>query len=269
MPDILNFLNKCLKRQPELSHHQLQALLTRAMQHRVLSKEEGFMMRRILNLADTPISSIMIPKSQLVCLEASATMGQIVDAFLKWGFSRLPVYDTDQDNIIGIIHVKELLRFWHRSAKNIRAVEFIRLPNFFPQTMKVAQALSEFQKRNISIAITIDEYGIPSGMITTEDLVEQIVGELYDEYNVEIRYYRLMENGHYLIDAGIPLDKFQEMFKLNLESQAHTLSGYILEKLQRIPLPGEKFRIHNLECAVEEGTPSKLKKLVIHDKRAN
>ncbi|MBU1356832.1 MAG: hemolysin family protein [Candidatus Edwardsbacteria bacterium] len=268
MPDILKFLNNYFKRQPELSHHQLQALLTRAMQHQVLSKEEGSMMRRILNLADTPISSIMIPKSQLVCLEASATMGQIVDAFLKWGFSRLPVYDTDQDNIIGIIHVKELLRFWHRSAKNIRAVEFIRLPNFFPQTMKVAQALSEFQKRNISIAITIDEYGIPSGMITTEDLVEQIVGELYDEYNVELRYYRLMENGNYLIDACIPLDKFQEMFKLNLESQAHTLSGYILEKLQRIPLPGEKFRIHNLECAVEEGTPSKLKKLVIHDKRA-
>ncbi len=267
MNDIVKFLNSCLQRQPELSHHQLQALLTRAMQHQVLSKEEGSMMRRILNLADTPISSIMIPKSQLVCLEASATMGQIVDAFLKWGFSRLPVYESEPDNIIGIIHVKELLRFWHHPSKNIRAVEFIRLPNFFPQTMKVAQALSEFQKRNISIAIALNEYGIPSGMITTEDLVEQIVGELYDEYNVELRHYRVMENGHYLVDAGIPLDKFQEVFKLNLESQAHTLSGYILEKLQRIPLPGEKFRIQQMECSVEEGTPSRIRKLMIVNQR--
>jgi CBS domain containing-hemolysin-like protein len=268
MSDILKSLHNYFYRRPELSHHQLQALLTRAMQRQVLSKEEGSMMRRILNLADTPISAIMIPKSQLVCLEASATMGQIVDSFLKWGFSRLPVYDTDRDNIIGIIHVKELLRFWHHPAKNIRAVEFIRLPNFFPQTMKVAQALSEFQKRNISIAVTMDEYGIPSGMITTEDLVEQIVGELYDEYNVELRHYRLMENGEYLMEACIPLEKFQKLFNLNLESQAHTLSGYVLEKLQRIPLPGEKFRIHHLDCAVEEGTPSKLKKLVIRNKHA-
>jgi len=220
-------------------------------------------MRRILSLADTPISSIMIPKSQLVCLEASATMGQIVETFLKWGYSRLPVYETEQDNIIGIIHVKELLRFWHHSAKNIRAVEFIRLPNFFPQTMKVAQALSEFQKRNISIAIAIDEYGIPSGMITTEDLVEQVVGELFDEYSVELRYHRLMDNGSYLVDAAIPLDKFQDLFRLGLKSQAHTLSGYILDELQRIPRPGEKFTIGHLECKVEEGTPSKLKKIVV------
>jgi CBS domain containing-hemolysin-like protein len=267
MFDIMKLLGRFLKRQPDLSHQQLQLLLTRAMQHDILSKEEGSMMRRILNLADTPISSIMIPKSHLVCLEASATMGQIVDTFLKWGFSRLPVYETDPDNIIGIIHVKELVRFWHQSSKNIRAVEFIRLPNFFPQTMKVAQALSEFQKRNISIAIAIDEYGIPSGMITTEDLVEQIVGELYDEYNVELRHHRILENGRYLVDAGIPLDKFQEIFELDLESQAHTLSGYILERLQRIPLPGESFSINNLICLVEEGTPSRIKKLVISTKK--
>lgn len=260
-------LIKHLGQGPEVSHQHIQDILMRAMQNKVLSKEEGSMMRRILNLADTPVSSIMVPKTRLVCIEASATVRQIVDTFLKWGFSRLPVYEGETDNIIGIIHVKELLRFWHHSSKNIRAVEFIRLPNFFPQTMKVAQALSEFQKRNISIAIAIDEYGIPAGMITTEDLVEQIVGELYDEYNVEIRHYRMLENGSYLVDAGIPLDKFQDIFQVALNSQAHTLSGFILELLQRIPSPGEHFQIQNLDCLVEEASSSKINKVVIARKR--
>lgn len=264
MTDIFRILTECLKPQPDVSHQQLQAVLTKAMQRQVLSKEEGSMMRRILNLADTPISAIMIPKAQLVSLDASATMEQIVSTFLKWGYSRLPVFETEPENIIGIIHVKELLRFWRHSPKNIRAVEFIRLPNFFPQTMKVAQALSEFQKRNISIAIAIDEYGIPSGMITTEDLVEQIVGELFDEYSVELRYHRQMENGSYLVDAGMPLDKFQSLFRLDLKSHAHTLSGYILEVLQRIPRTGEEFAIGSLRCRVEEGTPSRLKKIQIN-----
>ncbi len=267
MLDLLRILKKLRNNKSELTPEKIQLLLSQAIKQNILSKDEGYMMRRILGLADTPISSIMIPKSQLVCLEASATIRQIVDTFLKWGFSRLPIYENDPANIIGIIHVKELLRFWHRSSTNIRAVEFIRLPNFFPQTMKVAQALSEFKKRNISIAIAIDEYGTPVGMITTEDLVEQIVGELFDEYNIGLRHHRLLENGGYLIDAGIPLDKFQEIFQLNLGSEAHTLSGYILEKLQRIPAVGEHFQIHNLDCLVEEGTASKIRKLIVTTKR--
>lgn len=262
MIDISSLLNK-LKHPVSLSPVQLRDLLDQALRDGTLSREEGLMMRRILSLADTPIASIMIPKSQMVLLEASSTIGQIVDAFVKWGHSRLPIYDTDPDNVIGIIHVKELLRFWKRPARNIRAVEFIHLPNFFPQTMKVAQALSEFRRRNISVALAIDEYGVPTGMITTEDLVEQVVGELNDEYNVEMRHHRLLENGDWLVDAGMPLDKFRSLFKQNLPSRSHTLSGYIVETLQRIPSPGERFTIGPLECQVESASRSRVEKIVV------
>lgn len=262
MVDIRGLLNR-LRRPAGLSPGRLRDLLDQALRNGTLSREEGLMMRRIFSLADTPIASIMIPKSQIVRLEASSTIGQTVEAFVKWGHSRLPVYDTDPDNIIGIIHVKELLRLWKRPARNIRAVEFIRLPNFFPQTMKVAQALSEFRRCNISVALAIDEYGIPTGMITTADLVEQIVGELNDEYNVEMRHHRLLENGDWLVDAGMPLDKFQSLFKQDLHSRAHTLSGYIMETLQRIPSPGESFTIGPLECQVESASRSRIEKIVV------
>ena len=262
MIGISGLLNR-LRRPSSLSPVQLRSLLDQALRGETLSRDEGLMMMRILSLADTPISSIMIPKSQIVRLEASSTIGQTVDTFVKSGHSRLPVYDTDPDNIIGIIHVKELLRLWKRPAHNIRAVEFIRLPNFFPQTMKVAQALAEFRRRNISVALAIDEYGVPTGMITTEDLVEQVVGELNDEYNVKMRHHRLLENGDWLVDSGMPLDKFQSLFQQDLPSRAHTLSGYIMETLQRIPSPGERFTIGRLECQVESASRSRIEKIVV------
>ena len=261
MPKLFQRLGGRRPKPSEITIDHLHLLISQAVSQENLSRDAGHMMQRILALGDTPLSAVMVPKAQAIGVQASAKMPQIIEAFLKSGHSRLPVYEDSFDNVIGIIHVKELLRFWHRSARNLRAVEFIRLPNFFPQTMKVAQALSEFRRKRISVGIVIDEYGIPAGLVTTEDLIEEIVGEIADELDHEFRHHRLLGDGSYIIEASMPVEKFAEIFGCRPRPGSHSVGGMVLESLQRIPREGETFQLCNLQWEVVEATATKLIKL--------
>jgi len=223
--------------------------------------DAGHMMRRILALSETTLAEVMIPKARVTGVQASDRLARVVETFLKSGHSRLPVYQDSFDNIVGIIHIKELLRLWGRPTRNLRAVEFIRLPNFFPQTMKVAQALAEFRRSRISVGIVIDEYGIPSGLVTAEDLVEEIVGEMSDELDREFRHHRLLADGTYLVEASMPLEKFAEVFGCRPDSRSHSVGGMVLEALQHIPAEGERFHLCGLDWEVAEATSSRLVKV--------
>lgn len=247
----------------KLDAQELQRLLARAVSQKAVSRDEGHMMQRILSLSQTPLWEVMIPLPQVSTIEASAKLDQIIELCLKSGHSRFPVYEKTPDNIIGIIHVKEVLRLWRKKTGNLRAVEFIRLPVFLPQTIKVSQALAEFRKKKISIALVINEYGTPSGLITSEDLIEEIVGQMQDELDREYQYLRQFDSRSFLADARMPLDKFTEQFKIRTGSKAHSLAGFLFEELQRIPLPGESFKLQGLEFTVTEGTASKIYKLKV------
>ena len=252
---------------PPVSVEDLHLILSRAVLQNVISRDEGHMMQRILSLSHAPLSGAMVPKARMVSVAASAPVGQIIATFLKCGFSRLPVYEETPDNLVGIIHVKELLRLWDRARKNLMAIEFIRLPHFFPQTMKVAQALSEFRKRKISVGIVIDEYGNPVGMVTAEDLIEEIVGEMQDELDREPEYCRPQPDGSLVVDPNMPLDKFRLLAGVEIRSRVHTVAGLVLEELQHIPASGEKFKLRGLECQVLESTPTKIISLRIRPLR--
>jgi CBS domain containing-hemolysin-like protein len=252
-----------LKRPDKLTVGELHLLLARAVSQNAVTRDEGHMMQRILSLSQTPLWEVMIPLPQVSSIEASAKVDQIIDLCLKSGHSRFPVYEKAPDNIIGIIHVKEVLRLWRKKTGDLRAVEFIRLPVFLPQTIKVSQALSEFRKKRISIALAIDEYGTPSGLITSEDLIEEIVGQMQDELDRECQYLRQLDARSFMVDARMPLDDFAAQFKVRTGSKAHSLAGFLAEELQRIPLPGESFNLTGLEFTVIQGTPSKLYKLKV------
>ncbi|MCU0606658.1 MAG: CBS domain-containing protein [Candidatus Edwardsbacteria bacterium] len=258
MTGLLARLRRAAAPGPEPDLDALHVIISRAAVQGVVSGEVGRMLQRILSLSDRPLSAVMIPQAAVVAVAAGAGIGEIVDRYLQCGFSRLPVYDGTPDNIIGIIHVKELLRLWRRPAKRLTAVEFIRLPHFFPGTMTVAAALTEFRKRRISVAVVIDEYGAPQGLVTAEDLVEQIVGEMRDELDRERTYHQPAPDGSLVVDADMPLQKFRELTGCRAESRARTVAGLVLERLQRIPPPGERFRIDALSCSVTEGTPSRM-----------
>ena len=265
MIDLLARLRRAALKDPELTLDALHLLISRAAVQGVITGDEGHMLQRILSLSDRPLSGVMIPKTAVVAVEASAPIARIIDRYLQCGYSRLPVYEDSPDNIIGIIHVKELLRFWHKPVKNLRAVEFIRLPHFFPGSMKLAAALTEFRKRKISVAIVIDEYGAPQGLVTADDLIEEIVGEMRDELDRERSYHHPAGDGEFIVDADMPLDQFRALTGCPVDSRARTVAGLVLEQLQRVPSVGERFRLGNARCEVTEGTPSKVVRLkVVH-----
>ena len=259
--ELLKKLN--LKNPGKLTVKELQLLLDRAVAQNAVTRDEGHMMQRILSLSQTPLEEVMISLPQVSSIEASAKVDQIIDLCLKSGHSRVPVYEKTPDNIIGIIHVKEVLRLWRKKSGNLRAVEFIRLPVFLPQTIKVSQALSEFRKKRISIALAINEYGAPSGLITGEDLIAEIVGQMQDELDREHQYLSPLDGRSFSVDAKMPLDKFAGQFKFKTGSKAHSLAGFLFEELQRIPLPGETFRLQGMEFTVTQGTASKIYKLKV------
>lgn len=263
MLDLLALLRRAADKNPEPTLDALHLLISRAAVQGVITGDEGHMLQRILSLSDRPLSDVMIPKASIRAVDASAAIPEIIDCYLRCGYSRLPVYEESADNIIGIIHVKELLRFWHKPVRNLRAVEFIRLPHFFPGTMKVAVALTEFRKRRISVAIVIDEYGAPQGLVTAVDLIEEIVGEMRDELDQERRYHRPSGDRAFIVEADMPLAKFKELTGCAVDSRARTVAGLVLERLQRIPSPGERFRLGNLDCEVADGTPSRMVRLKV------
>lgn len=261
MKKLLARLLKREDRQPEVTEEDIGRLVSQALAQGRLPADAGHMIKRILALSHTSLAEVMIPKAQITGVQASDRISQVVATFLSSGHSRLPVFQDSPDNIVGIIHIKELLRLWRKSGRHLRAVEFIRLPHFFPQSLKVVQALSEFRRLGISIGIVIDEYGLPAGLVTAEDLLEEIVGELRDELDREKRYHRLLADGSYSIDGDMPLEKFSEIFGRRPQGKAHSVGGLIIDHLQRIPSPGEKFQFLGWRWEVLESSPSRLIRL--------
>lgn len=263
MKSLLRLLRGIKSPEAEPTPQSIGRLLAEAVASGRVPPDAGHMMRRILALSDTPLSEVMIPKAQVTGVQASDRLARVVETFLRTGHSRLPVFQDSLDNVVGIIHIKELLRLWGRPARNMRAVEFIRLPHFFPQTMKVAQALAEFRRSRISVGIVIDEYGIPAGLVTAEDLVEEIVGEMSDELDREFRHHRMLADGSCLVEASMPLEKFVELFGCRPQTRSRSVGGLVLESLQRIPTEGERFSLCGLDWEVAESTSSRLVKVRI------
>ncbi|MEW6684694.1 MAG: transporter associated domain-containing protein [Candidatus Edwardsbacteria bacterium] len=233
----------------------------------LVSFEQAKMVQRILKLGNTPLSSIMVPRLEIVSLEAEATVEEISRAFIEKGFSRLPIYDGTPENIVGILFVKEILRFWEQRPCNLRAIEFIRLPFFLPETLKVSEALIEMRRRRISIAIIVNEYGELSGLVTMEDLIEEIVGELRDEFDKEEKFYRVLEDGSYLLEAKMEISRLNEILSPMLESEGtRTLSGLIFKHLQRIPQKGEKFTLGDWVITIVEGNKQRIERVMIKKK---
>jgi putative hemolysin len=268
MTGLKKLLQKIAKRKPDrLSPELLNLTISQAVLEQAVTPDEGRMLHRVMALSQTPLWEVMVPLPQVSSVEASATVTKIIDRCLQGGHSRLPVYDGSPENIIGIIHVKEVLRLWSKRPRNLRAVELIRLPVFLPRTMKVSQALAEFRRKRISVALIIDEYGVPAGLITSADLIEQIVGEMQDELDRDSNYVRPAESLSFLVDTRMPLDKFADTFGIKTASKAHSLSGFLMEELQRIPRAGESFRIGGLEFTVIQSSPNGISKVKVNQKK--
>lgn len=217
-----------------------------------LDVHERRMIRRIFGFSDTRVRDAMIPLVEVVALEDTATVDELVQAIREHGYSRIPIFQDNIHNIVGWVNAFDVLSLpaGERSFRHL-----IRLAYYVPETRRVGDLLRDVQQKGVPLAVVVDEYGGSVGIVTIEDMLEEIVGEIEDEYDAAQRLYEMLPDGSFRIDARMEVDTINEILGLNIPTGDYaTLAGFILAQLERIPQPGEILVHDGLMLEIEEAT---------------
>jgi CBS domain containing-hemolysin-like protein len=222
----------------------------------VFKEEEKEMIYSIFDLDDTLVREVMVPRIDVVAVEADTSIEEAMNIIVQAGYSRVPVYVDSIDNIIGILYVKDLLIYWleKRETRPVRGLE--RRVYYIPETKPVSDLLRELQAKKVHIAIVVDEYGGTAGLVTIEDLLEEIVGEIQDEHDVEEFYMQSISEDEYIFSARMDLDDINDIMSINLPTdESDTLGGLVYDALGRIPkmgdsIDGTSFDVPNVRLTV-------------------
>jgi magnesium and cobalt transporter len=258
-----NGLKKLFSSRPVASTEaDLQEMIDASELGGFIDEEEGDMLQSILELDDTIVREIMVPRTSMICCDRSAPLSEVLKAINESGHSRIPLYDTSRDNIIGLIYAKDLLRFWGTSLDKLKLEQVLRPPYLVPESKNVSDLLQEFRQRRVHIAIVIDEYGGTSGLVTIEDLIEEIVGDIQDEYDLEEEWLIEEEGGAVLVDGRLNVEEFEEHFSLAIEREKFdTVGGYVVEMLGRVPAQGERLEFDRLKFQIVDADPRAVRQI--------
>ncbi|TMD76488.1 MAG: HlyC/CorC family transporter [Chloroflexi bacterium] len=236
---------------PFVTEEELRLLLTVGEEQGVLEEEETEMIHSIFEFADTTVREVMVPRIDMVTLESNATVDEAVDLALQGGHSRIPVYEENIDNIIGVLYIKDMLKQLREGHNNYPVRDLVREAYFVPETKKLDDLLREIQQRRVHMAIIVDEYGSVAGLVTIEDLVEEIVGDIQDEYDREEKLYEQVNENEYIFNAKISIDEFNEIMGMSLgDTDYETLGGFLYAQLDKIPNVGDTITFENLKFTV-------------------
>ncbi|MBN1621380.1 MAG: HlyC/CorC family transporter [Endomicrobiales bacterium] len=228
-----------------------------------LSVSARRIINNILDFGKTRINHVMVPRDEIQAVDLKGEFKEIVGQLVDKGYSRIPVYRDNLDNIVGIIYSKDLNLALRR--ENLIIIEDLIRPAYFvPESARINQVLREFKRGRHHLAIVVDEYGSTTGIATIEDLVEEIVGEIWDEYDLQEKTIFPLPDGFYLIRANEPIDKVNEELKFNLPAEEFTtISGWILDLFGRIPKIGESIKWGNIELEIVDATKKRIVKIKI------
>jgi CBS domain containing-hemolysin-like protein len=219
-------------------------------------EEEKQMIQSIFEFTDTKVGKVMIPRTDMFCVDIATPLEKMVDLVVENGFSRVPVYKANRDNIVGIIHTRDLLSIM-KNRELIVVQDILRKPYFVPESMRVDRLLREFRKGRFHMAIVVDEYGGTAGVVTLEDLIEEIIGEIRDEHEApEEKAIAKQEDGSFVIEADVALDEVNEALGINLEPKGEiaSLGGYITEMMGKVPRKGRVLEDREVVFKVLEGS---------------
>ena len=214
-----------------------------------VGQDEIRMIRGVFEVSELQVRDIMIPRSSMISLNADASMTDLLNQIVNSGHSRFPVIGENQDEVVGILLAKDLLKFSNQDNNNdFEIKDFLRPPTFIPESKRLKTLLNEFRKSRNHMAIVVDEYGRIGGLLTIEDVLEQIVGDIEDEFDAEdLPMIREKGKGEYEVDALIRIEDFNEFFDTQyLDEDFDTLGGMIIHKLGKFPEIGESLSIHPL-----------------------
>ena len=247
---VLRLLGGTLDRSPFLSEEEFKTLLTVAEEEGSLEESERERLYNVFEFSDTVAKEVMTPRTDMVCLDIQASLDEARDIAVKTGYSRIPVYEENVDHITGILYAKDLLQ---HADNTYKLQDILREPYFIPETKKVDELLQEMQKSKIHLAIVVDEYGGTAGIVTIEDLVEEIVGEIFDEYDVTRIPIRILDEHTVLINGMVPIDEVNDLLGITIpEDGFETIGGFMLDQFGRIPSEGEKISFNGVDFIVSK-----------------
>ncbi|HEX37720.1 MAG TPA: HlyC/CorC family transporter [Candidatus Cloacimonetes bacterium] len=239
----------------------LSYLLEEAEKDGNVKKEEHDLIEEVLDFRDLTVKNIMIPRTNIVGVKSDTPISEVINLVKELGFTRFPVYSTDIDHIEGLLVIHDLLELDDLSQP---AGNFIRNAYFVPEVMKATTLLKKIQQNKTPLAIVVDEYGGTAGIISVEDLLEELVGEIEDEYDAQENDINKIDDTTFLVDGEVEIERLIEDYNIELdEGDYETLAGMLIEKFERIPRYNEKCMIKNIEFTIKQVTARKIEKVMI------
>ncbi len=233
-----------------ISEDEIKAIIEVGEESGVVAAEQRRMLYGIFDLSETRVRDVMIPRTEVSAIDAAMSHAQVLELVRKERHSRFPVFNVSIDSVVGVVHAKDILAF-AGSADEFSLEELSRAPYYVPESKRIAVLLQSFRKKREHLAIVVDEYGGVEGIVTLEDVVEEIVGEIHDEYDIAEVDFKQLGRGHYLLDASMALRDFNRRFDLELpEEHVTTLAGHLLQILGRIPVEGDSCEEGNLQFRI-------------------
>lgn len=225
----------------------VQELIDEGAEKGVISADEGEMIQSLIEFGDIVAREIMIPRTDMVAISRDSTLREVIQLFIQYGHSRLPVYQKDIDDIIGVLHIKDLLAYWESPADTVLPEENMRRPYFIPEGKKVTELLAELRARKIHMTIVLDEYGGTAGLVTLEDVIEEIVGEIHDEYDEEDQKIIRINGDTILVDARLNLEDLADYLNIELpEGNYDSVGGFIIDLTGKVPQENEQIKYQDL-----------------------
>ena len=244
-----------------------QELIDQGEEQGLLTQEQGDMIQSIFEFKDTIVREVMVPRTEMLAVSSDVSIQTIIDLTLAHGHSRLPIYQGNPDNIVGMLHVKDLLPYWHLPPDHPIPPEIIRKTTFIPETKKIVHLFRELRQEKIHMAVVLDEYGGTSGLVTMEDLIEEIIGEIEDEYDRQEPRLKPLEDGRVEVDARLEIEELEHYFDLKIEERTfESVAGLIIHILGRVPVVGEKVYFQDLEMTILEADKRRIRRLLVERK---
>lgn len=264
---LTNFIQR---RKPSATDHdwvtsekEIRFMIDYIHQKGLIDRTKTAMLKNIFELGSTQVKEVMVPEADVIAVEASTTIADTLAIFSKYHFTRLPVYEKDLDNVVGMVHQKDIFQLLlKKEMKSLK--EIMRPIMFIPETVRVNQLLQEFRSQHMHIAVVLNEHGSVTGLVTLEDVIEEIVGEISDEHEATHQAIVVLPHGGWLVNAAIPLEELEDHFNIAFEpTDSVTLGGFLAEQLQHVPLKGEVVTFGGYNFRVQKASHRRVRQVLI------
>lgn len=247
-----------------VTQEYIETIIDSGQETGLIDEEGNEMIHRILEMKDVVVREVMVPRTDILALEVNSSIEDMTKLVVKAGHSRVPVYDETIDKVVGIVYAKDLLKHLISNTKNAKIRDIMRSPLFVPETKNIDEFFKELKSKRIHVAIVVDEYGGTSGLVTIEDLIEEIVGDIQDEHDAEEEEFAKVCEGSYIADAKIDIDELSEKLDIEIPKEDYdTLGGFLVHMSNKIPSVMDDITYKNILFTVIEADERKVSKVGI------